>query len=344
MRRSRPRLVDAQPDGRRPPPSLGSGPRRLPVADRRARRDPAAVRPGGSRAAPGAGRHRSDDPRPDPIQPRRDQGIPGDRRGQRLHRRGRRLGGPGRSGRRRGDRRAASTAAAGRGWSGSATRSRTSPIRRGSSGPTSIAGSRRSAPPGWSTTCSSVPGRCRPRSKPSGPTPDVAFVIDHLGKPPIRSGELEPWLSLMRPFGELDNVACKVSGLVTEADWRGWQVDDLRPFVDRALEIFGPERLLFGSDWPVCLLAATYQEVVDAARSATAHSSGDEREQVFGETARRVYRLAPRLTATPGVPGPSGRSGRRSVPRRCAADRPAAERAGGGRPGASPPARRSREP
>ena len=122
--------------------------------------------------------------------------------------------------------------------------------------------------------------------------PDVAFVIDHLAKPPIRAGELEPWLSLMRPFGKLDNVACKVSGLVTEADWHGWQLDDLRPFVDAALEIFGPDRLMFGSDWPVCLLAATYADVVEAARSAAARLSSDERDELFGGTARRVYGLA----------------------------------------------------
>lgn len=121
--------------------------------------------------------------------------------------------------------------------------------------------------------------------------PGVAFVIDHLAKPPIRSGETEPWLSLVRPFGRLDNVAAKVSGLVTEADWRGWQLEDLQPFVDRALEIFGPDQLLFGSDWPVCLLAATYQDVIAAARSATVRLSPSERNQVFGETARRVYRL-----------------------------------------------------
>jgi L-fuconolactonase len=121
--------------------------------------------------------------------------------------------------------------------------------------------------------------------------PDVAFVIDHLAKPPIRAGELEPWLSLMRPFGKLENVACKVSGLVTEADWHGWKVDDLRPFVDAALEIFGADRLMFGSDWPVCLLAATYADVVEAARSATERLSPDERDELFGGTARRVYRL-----------------------------------------------------
>jgi L-fuconolactonase len=121
--------------------------------------------------------------------------------------------------------------------------------------------------------------------------PDVAFVIDHLAKPPIKSGELEPWLSLMRPFGALDNVACKVSGLVTEANWGSWRLADLQPFVDAALEIFGPGRLMFGSDWPVCLLAATYEDVPGAVRSATAGLSPGERDQVFGETARRVYGL-----------------------------------------------------
>jgi L-fuconolactonase len=121
--------------------------------------------------------------------------------------------------------------------------------------------------------------------------PDIAFVIDHLAKPPIRAGDIEPWRSLLRPFGELDNVACKVSGLVTEADWRSWRPDDLQPFVDVALEIFEPERLLFGSDWPVCLLAASYADVVEAARFTTARVSVAEREQVFGGTARRVYGL-----------------------------------------------------
>jgi L-fuconolactonase len=121
--------------------------------------------------------------------------------------------------------------------------------------------------------------------------PDVAFVIDHLAKPPIKSGVLEPWLSPLRPFGTLDNVTCKLSGLVTEADWGSWRLADLQPFVDAAIEIFGPDRLMFGSDWPVCLMAATYEEVVGAARSATVGLSEDERDQVFGGTAHRVYGL-----------------------------------------------------
>jgi len=136
----------------------------------------------------------------------------------------------------------------------------------------------------------------RPRELPSALAtvrahPDVAFVIDHMAKPPIRVGEIEPWLSLIRPFGELENVACKVSGLVTEADWGSWRLADLQPFVDAAIEVFGPDRLMFGSDWPVCLVAASYDEVLGAARSATVGLSPSERDQLYGETARRVYGL-----------------------------------------------------
>jgi L-fuconolactonase len=122
--------------------------------------------------------------------------------------------------------------------------------------------------------------------------PETRFVIDHLAKPPIREGRLEPWASLLRPFGELDNVACKLSGLITEADPIGWQVDHLRPFVDVALEVFGPGRLMFGSDWPVCLLAGSYQRVVATARELVAGLDRADRDAVLGGTALRVYRLA----------------------------------------------------
>jgi L-fuconolactonase len=136
----------------------------------------------------------------------------------------------------------------------------------------------------------------RPREMPAAldtvrSLPNVRFVIDHLAKPPIKAGVLEPWSGLLRPFGHEPNVWCKVSGLVTEADWQSWRLDDLQPFVDAAIEIFGPDRLMFGSDWPVCLLAATYDEVLEAARSAIVGLSPGERDQVFGETARRVYGL-----------------------------------------------------
>ena len=121
--------------------------------------------------------------------------------------------------------------------------------------------------------------------------PSVTFVIDHVAKPPIAAGALEPWSTLLAPFGNLENVACKVSGMVTEAEWTAWTPADLRPYVDHVLEVFGPDRLLFGSDWPVCLLAASYERVVSAAREVLGGLGERELAQVFGETARRVYRL-----------------------------------------------------
>jgi L-fuconolactonase len=122
--------------------------------------------------------------------------------------------------------------------------------------------------------------------------PGLRFVIDHLAKPPIRSGATEPWASLLRPFGELPNVWCKLSGLVTEADPVAWRVDDVAPFVDIALGIFGPARLMFGSDWPVCLVAASYADVVSAARELTAGLSIPEREAIFGGAAEHAYGLS----------------------------------------------------
>jgi L-fuconolactonase len=121
--------------------------------------------------------------------------------------------------------------------------------------------------------------------------PDVRFVIDHLAKPPIASGEVEPWADLLRPFGVEPNVWCKVSGLVTEADWALGRPEDLVPYVARAVETFGPDRLMFGSDWPVCLLAASYEEVLASARFALADLGDADRERVFGGTATAVYAL-----------------------------------------------------
>ena len=121
--------------------------------------------------------------------------------------------------------------------------------------------------------------------------PDVRFVIDHVAKPPIAAGVLEPWASLIKPFGDLDHVACKLSGMVTEADWASWTPAELRPYVGHVLETFGPDRLLFGSDWPVCLLAASYGHVVDTTRTLLHDLDRDELAAVFGGTATRVYRL-----------------------------------------------------
>jgi L-fuconolactonase len=121
--------------------------------------------------------------------------------------------------------------------------------------------------------------------------PDLRFVIDHLAKPTIVEGAMSPWSELLEPFGELPNVTCKLSGLVTEADWSSWTIADLEPYVDRAQELFGPDRMLFGSDWPVSLLAAPYQTVFDTAQALLAGLSGDERAAVMGGTAVEVYDL-----------------------------------------------------
>jgi L-fuconolactonase len=121
--------------------------------------------------------------------------------------------------------------------------------------------------------------------------PELQFVVDHLSKPAIASGALEPWASRIRSLAAHANVACKLSGMVTEADWAAWTVDDLRPYVDVVLDAFGPDRLLFGSDWPVCLLAASYEDVTRAAEELTAELSPAEREKIFGATARRIYTL-----------------------------------------------------
>lgn len=118
--------------------------------------------------------------------------------------------------------------------------------------------------------------------------PQLTFVLDHSGKPPIASGALEPWASDLRALAAQPNTVCKLSGMVTEADLASWTIDDLRPYAGTVLEAFGPDRLMFGSDWPVCTLAATYGDVLDAARRLTGPT---EHARIFGATATRVYDL-----------------------------------------------------
>jgi L-fuconolactonase len=120
--------------------------------------------------------------------------------------------------------------------------------------------------------------------------PDMVFVLDHLSKPDIAGGVVEPWATHLAALAAEPNVTAKLSGLVTEAGPQ-WTVDALRPYVDVALEAFGPDRLMAGSDWPVCLLAASYDEVFDAASLLCSGLSAAERAEVFGGTAARVYRL-----------------------------------------------------
>jgi L-fuconolactonase len=119
--------------------------------------------------------------------------------------------------------------------------------------------------------------------------PDGRFVLDHLGKPNVSAGTqgLADWRTAIAPLAVLPNVVAKVSGLVTEAAWASWTVADLRPFVETAIEAFGAERLMFGSDWPVCELAATYEQVVAAIEEIL----GGRPDDIFAGTALRTYKL-----------------------------------------------------
>ncbi len=121
--------------------------------------------------------------------------------------------------------------------------------------------------------------------------PEQPFVVDHLAKPRIREGALEPWATRMRDLARRPNVWCKVSGMVTEADWQHWTPATLRPYLDVAFEAFGPERLMFGSDWPVCLVAASYARVLSAVEdyAAACELSVHDQEALFGGNAARFY-------------------------------------------------------
>jgi len=121
--------------------------------------------------------------------------------------------------------------------------------------------------------------------------PGMRFVIDHLAKPPIASGEIEEWAHELKTLAAFPNVSCKLSGLVTEANWMNWSVEDLRPYVETALEYFAPTRMMFGSDWPVCLLAGSYDRVLGAAQSLLAEFSEEDRTLIFSENASRFYRI-----------------------------------------------------
>lgn len=124
-----------------------------------------------------------------------------------------------------------------------------------------------------------------------GALPEVPFVLDHGGKPPIASGGWEPWAGLIGALAGLANVTCKLSGLVTEARWSGRRPADVLPYARHLLDSFGPGRLLFGSDWPVCTLAASYGQVLDLVEAVLAPLGPAERAAVLGGTAAAVYGL-----------------------------------------------------
>jgi L-fucono-1,5-lactonase len=121
--------------------------------------------------------------------------------------------------------------------------------------------------------------------------PELAFVIDHLAKPPIANNEINEWKQALKPLASYSNIHCKLSGLVTEANWTSWKPDDLRPYVEFALELFGTDRLMFGSDYPVCLLAASYDRVLDAFREILDPLSHTDRDKIFSNNASKFYRL-----------------------------------------------------
>jgi L-fuconolactonase len=121
--------------------------------------------------------------------------------------------------------------------------------------------------------------------------PELRLVIDHMAKPPIARGEISEWANEFKKVADCPNVSCKLSGLATEADWKNWELRDLQPFVDQALEYFGSQRLMFGSDWPVCLLAATYDQVLDSMQTLLAELNDEERKRIFGGNAMDFYRL-----------------------------------------------------
>lgn len=125
----------------------------------------------------------------------------------------------------------------------------------------------------------------------AGMMPEQPFVLDHLAKPLIKPGTLDPWQADLRALARHPNVSCKLSGLVTEAAWQGWKRADFAPYLEVALEAFGPKRLMLGSDWPVCLLAAEYPDVVGIVTDFIARLSDSEQALILGGTASRFYGL-----------------------------------------------------
>ena len=121
--------------------------------------------------------------------------------------------------------------------------------------------------------------------------PQQRFVLDHIGKPNIREQEIEPWRTPIRDLAREPNVYCKLSGMVTEARWNDWQASDFRPYLDVVWEAFGEDRLMIGSDWPVCLLSSKYEVVIGLIEEYLSEFSSNAREKVYGENATRFYKL-----------------------------------------------------
>ncbi|WP_128544706.1 amidohydrolase family protein [Larkinella soli] len=121
--------------------------------------------------------------------------------------------------------------------------------------------------------------------------PEVPFIIDHLAKPYIKDGRITTWANFMAAIAKQPNVLCKVSGMVTEADWKGWKKEDFYPYLDVVFENFGPDRVVFGSDWPVCLVAAEYEQMKGILDEYTARFDEETRRKVYGANAVKFYNL-----------------------------------------------------
>jgi L-fuconolactonase len=121
--------------------------------------------------------------------------------------------------------------------------------------------------------------------------PEQRFVIDHIAKPRIRDNEIEPWRSHMKTLAGYENVYCKLSGMITEADWQAWKPADLEIYMQTVLDLFGPGRVMFGSDWPVCTVAGTYRQVADLVKSFITSLAPGEQAAVMGDTAAKCYNL-----------------------------------------------------
>jgi L-fuconolactonase len=145
------------------------------------------------------------------------------------------------------------------------------------------------APRGLTFDLLLVPRQLRAAARLAALLPEQRFVLDHLAKPLIKAGVLEPWASDFAALAAQPNVSCKLSGLITEADWGAWKPGDLRRYLDVAVETFGVERLLWGSDWPVCLLAGSYQDVREVIAEYLVRASVDERAAIFGGNAMACY-------------------------------------------------------
>ncbi len=121
--------------------------------------------------------------------------------------------------------------------------------------------------------------------------PDQPFVIDHLAKPPIKEKKIDDWARDMQAIAQLPNVQCKISGMVTEADWKKWRKEDLVPYIDVVVNAFGTNRIMFGSDWPVCLVASSYQQWINLLKEYFKPFTQGEKDAFFGGNAARFYRL-----------------------------------------------------